>query len=176
MRLQTIVQLLQKNPASTVAVRLPTSMAHTLFSRSIDKITCLPVASGELLPTRPVLAPCTTICTASETQNVTTSLTWAVFAGRTTHGAINTFVGVYHQHVLARTEGVDRANVNTVGVLAADARISHDVGHSQLLSEKQERMGALSGAPVNTPYDAAPTLAKSITMAPGSRCRYLICT
>jgi hypothetical protein len=63
-----------------------------------------------------------------------------------THGAINAFVGVYHQHVLARTEGIHRANVNTVGVLAADTRISHDVGHSQLLSAKQERMGAYCSA------------------------------
>ena len=44
-------------------------------------------------------------------------------------GAVDALVGVDGQEVRAFTEAVDRADVDAVGVLAADARFEDDVGH-----------------------------------------------
>ena len=46
-------------------------------------------------------------------------------------GAVDALVGVDRQEVRAFTEAIDRADVDAVGVLAADARFEDDVGHGR---------------------------------------------
>src|SRR5882762_1518777 len=45
------------------------------------------------------------------------------------HRAVDAFIGVDGQEVRTFAEAVDRAHVDAVGVLAADARFGDDVGH-----------------------------------------------
>ncbi|MPL71118.1 hypothetical protein SDC9_16889 [bioreactor metagenome] len=47
------------------------------------------------------------------------------------HAAIDAFVGVDHQRVLALVEAVHRADLDTVGVLAGDAIVGDDIGHGE---------------------------------------------
>jgi hypothetical protein len=44
--------------------------------------------------------------------------------------AIDAFVGVDDQHILALVEAIYRANLDAVGIFAGDAGIIDDVGHS----------------------------------------------
>src|SRR5205807_5495354 len=50
-------------------------------------------------------------------------------AFRFAHPAIDAFVGVDDQHVLAFVEAIDRAHLDAIHVFAADAGFSDDVGH-----------------------------------------------
>src|SRR4030095_10538960 len=50
-------------------------------------------------------------------------------AFRLAHPAIDAFVGVDDQHVLAFVEAIHRAHFDAIHVLAADAGFSDDVGH-----------------------------------------------
>ena len=49
---------------------------------------------------------------------------------RDADGAVDALVGIDGQEVRAFTEAVDRADIDAVGVLAADARFEDDVGHA----------------------------------------------
>jgi hypothetical protein len=46
-----------------------------------------------------------------------------------TYAAVDAFIGVDDQHVLAFVETIDRADFNTVHVLALDAVLGDDIGH-----------------------------------------------
>src|SRR5690349_21233220 len=46
------------------------------------------------------------------------------------HAAVDTLVGVDHQHVVALVEAVHRADLHAIHVLALDAVFGDDVGHS----------------------------------------------
>ena len=50
-------------------------------------------------------------------------------AFRFAHPAIDAFVGVNDEHVLAFVEAIDRTHFHAIGVFAADAIVGHDVGH-----------------------------------------------
>ena len=50
-------------------------------------------------------------------------------AFRLAHPAIDAFVGMDDEHVLALVEAIDRANLDAIHVFAADAGFSDDVGH-----------------------------------------------
>ena len=45
------------------------------------------------------------------------------------NAAIDAFIGVDHQHVLALVEAIHRADFHAVGVFAGDALVVHDIGH-----------------------------------------------
>jgi hypothetical protein len=49
---------------------------------------------------------------------------------RLANPAIDTFVGVDHQHILAFVKAIDRADLDTVGIFALDTGVSHDIGHA----------------------------------------------
>src|SRR6476620_7548013 len=51
---------------------------------------------------------------------------------RLAHAAIDAFVRMDHQHVLALVEAIDGADLDAVGVLALDAGLSDDVSHPTL--------------------------------------------
>jgi len=53
-------------------------------------------------------------------------------AFRLTHAAIDAFVRMNHQHVLALVEAVYRADFNAIGIFALDAGFSDDVSHPRL--------------------------------------------
>ena len=50
-------------------------------------------------------------------------------AFRLAHPAIDAFIGMDHEHILALVEAVYRADFNAVGVFALDADFSDDVRH-----------------------------------------------
>src|SRR4029078_5618695 len=54
-------------------------------------------------------------------------------AFRFTDPAIDAFVGVDDQHVLAFVEAVDRADLDAIHILAADAGLGHHVSHRKAL-------------------------------------------
>jgi hypothetical protein len=45
------------------------------------------------------------------------------------HAAIDAFIGMNDQHVLALVETVDRADFNAIHVFAANAIVGHHIGH-----------------------------------------------
>ena len=45
--------------------------------------------------------------------------------------AINAFIRVNDEHVLALIEAIDRANLDTIHVFALDAGIDDNIGHGQ---------------------------------------------
>src|SRR5215470_8300222 len=49
-----------------------------------------------------------------------------------THAAVDAFVGIDDQHVLALVEAVHGADFDAVHVLALDASLGHDIGHQRL--------------------------------------------
>jgi len=49
---------------------------------------------------------------------------------RFTHAAVDAFIGMDDEHVLAFVEAIDRANLDAVHELALDAGFGDDVGHS----------------------------------------------
>ena len=50
------------------------------------------------------------------------------------HAAIDAFAGIDDEHVLALVEAIDRADLDAVHILAADAGVGDDVGHGCRLS------------------------------------------
>src|SRR5581483_6090210 len=81
-------------------------------------------------------------------------------AFRLAHAAIDAFVGVDDQHVLALVEAIHRANLDAIHVLAADAGFSDDVGHGVA---NFPRDPALAAAIRTAPYigpDTAACLAR----------------
>ena len=59
--------------------------------------------------------------------------------------AIDALVRIDHKEVGALAKAVDRADVDAVGVLAADAGFGDDVGHEGLLEVRGAFDGAISG-------------------------------
>ena len=53
-------------------------------------------------------------------------------AFRFAHPAVDSFIGMDDQHVLALVEAVDRADLHAVHILAAYASFCDDVGHGPL--------------------------------------------
>jgi hypothetical protein len=47
------------------------------------------------------------------------------------HRAVDALVGIDGQEIRALAEAIDRANIDAIGVLAADARFGDDVGHGR---------------------------------------------
>ena len=75
-------------PASTVMVRLPGSIARTRFMRVRLRTTWRPDASGVEPTTMPVLPPCGTMDVPAAAQARTTAATSSVEPGRTTARAL----------------------------------------------------------------------------------------
>jgi len=48
------------------------------------------------------------------------------------HPAIDAFIGVDHEHILAFVEAIDRANLDAIHVLALNAIFRNDIGHTTL--------------------------------------------
>src|SRR6056297_675627 len=81
-------------------------------------------------------------------------------AFRLANAAVDAFVGVDHQHVLALVETVHRADFHTVGVLAGDAIVGDDIGHGKTLVLRSKggrpRIGVIQAArPSKTPRPGA---------------------
>jgi hypothetical protein len=53
-------------------------------------------------------------------------------------GAVNTLIGINDQKVWTFAKAIYWANVNTVGVFAADAGFSNNVSHGVLFQEPQD--------------------------------------
>jgi len=49
------------------------------------------------------------------------------------HAAVDTFIGIDGEHILAFIKAVDRAHLDAVHIFAADAGVGDDVGHEILL-------------------------------------------
>src|SRR5580658_5685429 len=67
---------------------------------------------------------------------------------RLAYPAIDAFVGVDNQHVLADIKAIDRTDFDTVHVLAADATLGDHIGHvnpstGQMVTVSREAMAAL---------------------------------
>lgn len=58
------------------------------------------------------------------------SLSWTF---RFANAAIDTFIGVDHQHVLAGVKAVNGTNLDAIHVFTLDAILGDDVGHSSAL-------------------------------------------
>src|ERR1700722_22873 len=70
------------------------------------------------------------------------------------HPAIDAFIGVDHQHVLALVEAIDRANLDAVEVFAFDAGFGDDIGHglySVLLARLLREAGSMPARSGATP-------------------------
>ena len=50
-------------------------------------------------------------------------------AFRFAHAAIDAFIGIDDEHVVAFIEAIDRANLDAIHILALDAGFGHDIGH-----------------------------------------------
>ena len=59
------------------------------------------------------------------------------------HTAVDAFIGVDDQHVLAFVETIDRANLHAVGVFALNAGVVDDVGHGGVSSLAENQFGFL---------------------------------
>jgi hypothetical protein len=76
-------------------------------------------------------------------------------AFRFANAAIDAFIGVNDEHVLALIEAVHRTYLDTVHVLAANAALIDDVGHLSLLLEGWPSTSeSLKGAPINGQWPA----------------------
>ena len=51
---------------------------------------------------------------------------------RLAYTAVNAFVRVYDEHIIALIKAIDRTNLDAIQVLATDASFGNDVGHSSL--------------------------------------------
>jgi len=56
------------------------------------------------------------------------------------HPAIDAFVRMDHQHVLALVEAIDGADLNAIGVFAFDAGFSDDVSHPKLRKGRNSKV------------------------------------
>gem|GEM_PF-5226347 len=75
-------------PASTVMVRFKGSMTRMRFRRASDSSTAVPLASGTLPSTSPVLPPWGTSATRHCAQARTKAATCSTVAGRSTASAL----------------------------------------------------------------------------------------
>src|SRR5207253_3949994 len=66
-------------------------------------------------------------------------------AFRLAHPAIDALVGMDDQHVLAFVEAIDRAHLDAIHILTADAGFGDDVGHDVAYFSSGS---AMSGAPI----------------------------
>lgn len=66
---------------------------------------------------------------------------------RLTHAAVNAFIGMDDEHVVAFIKAVHRTHFNAVHVLALDAVLNDDIGH--VLALKLSTVVLVRGLPVN---------------------------